>query len=299
MLLNSNLSKHGQGGACISCLNNQRKTGHFRLNKPAFTVLETVVCLAILSILSMITVYSVQKVRGYTAMGNEVSAGKSVISAYQLFAADNGGKLMPGLNRTYWSIPFKDRTVSFAEAPHRYPYRLAPYLDYNLEGAIFVNGNREQIIDQFGRSGGMYDYGVSLMPALGMNMFFVGGIIDQSGNLHLEQARDVITRQNQVEANIIVFASGGYRSVGMGQDDKEGLGYHEIKAPYTWTYGSWSEHSIPSDYGNVSARHDGKAVCVFLDGSTQVLSIEELRDMRLWSTQAALADNPNYRPEAL
>ncbi len=268
----------------------------FRLNNNAFSLMEMLVGLAIIAVLSLITVVSVSEVRGYTAMGNEVSAGKTLMSAFHLYASDNGGKLMPGLNRTLQWVPFKDRRVNFAESPHRYPYRLAPYLDYNLEGSVFVNGNEEQIVDQFGPGGGLYDYGVSLMPAMGMNMFFVGGILDQSGSLHLDQVDEVITRQDQVEANIIVFVSAGYRTVGMGRDDEDGLGYHQVNAPHTWAEFSWKESSLPSNYGNVMARHNDKVVCAFLDGSVQVLGVEELRDMRLWSMRAALEDNRHYRP---
>jgi len=47
----------------------------------------------------------------------------------------------------------------------------------------------------------------------------------------------------------------------------------------------------------VDGRFDGKAVCVFLDGSVRVLSIDELRDMRFWSRNAALENNPNYQPK--
>jgi prepilin-type processing-associated H-X9-DG protein len=52
-----------------------------------------------------------------------------------------------------------------------------------------------------------------------------------------------------------------------------------------------------ANYGHVHGRYDGKAVCAFLDGSVRILSIEELRDMRLWSRKAALENNPNYQPK--
>jgi prepilin-type processing-associated H-X9-DG protein len=47
----------------------------------------------------------------------------------------------------------------------------------------------------------------------------------------------------------------------------------------------------------VDGRFDGKAVCAFLDGSVRVLSIDDLRDMRLWSKNAAINNDPNYRPQ--
>jgi prepilin-type processing-associated H-X9-DG protein len=44
----------------------------------------------------------------------------------------------------------------------------------------------------------------------------------------------------------------------------------------------------------VHPRHDSKAVVAFLDGSVRKMGINELRDMRLWSRNAAIADDPNY-----
>jgi prepilin-type processing-associated H-X9-DG protein len=75
-------------------------------------------------------------------------------------------------------------------------------------------------------------------------------------------------------------------------------GYHEVTAPSTWSGLTWSEGKSPTSYGNVAFRHDGKAVCAFLDGSIKTLTSEELRDMRLWSPQAARLNAPNYVPGA-
>ncbi len=61
-----------------------------------------------------------------------------------------------------------------------------------------------------------------------------------------------------------------------------------------WSSVSWTLNAAASDYGNIDPRYDGKAICVFLDGSVRMLSIEELRDMRLWSANAKDEDNANY-----
>ncbi|QYY34449.1 hypothetical protein [Ruficoccus sp. ZRK36] len=258
--------------------------------------MEMLVCLAVVGVLTSLTFTVVHKAGSYADMSNEVSAARRLIGGFHLYSQDHSGRFMPGLDRTVSSIAYRDRQVSFAEAPHRYPFRIAPYLNYELDGAIFVNGNREQIEEMYGTSGSIHDYIVSLWPAFGMNMFFVGGKVDGAGDLMVEQQNDVISRQSQMEDSIIVFASGGLRaSAGMNVDD-DILGYHEVRAPHTWSSMGWKESSNPGEYGNVAFRHDGKAVCAFLDGSVQTMKAEELRDMRLWSSQAARRNDPGYRP---
>jgi prepilin-type processing-associated H-X9-DG protein len=79
-------------------------------------------------------------------------------------------------------------------------------------------------------------------------------------------------------------------------------GYFTISAPYNtatdnnWgaRANQWTSASAASDYGNVDARYGGKAVCAFLDGSVKMLSIVELKDMRLWNKNAVTQDLPEY-----
>ncbi len=267
----------------------------YRLSRAGLSLMELLVCLGIVTVLSTITFGVIHKASDYAAMSNELSAGRRLIVGFHLYTQDHNGQFMPGLDRTVSSIMFRDHRVNFAEAPHRYPFRLAPYLDYELEGAIFVNGNKEQIVEQYGSAGSIYDYIVSLQPALGMNMFFVGGEIDGQGNMMADQRTEVVARQSQMETSLIVFASAG-ASYSVGSNDNQLLGYHEVTAPYTWSQMPWKESANPADYGKVAARHGGKAVCVFLDGSVKAMTIGELRDMRLWSTQAYRRNDPGYAP---
>ncbi len=263
-----------------------------------FTLLELLASVAIIGILSAIVFAVNTNVSKRAKMINEIGAAKNVSAAYQLYSVDHDGQYMPGLDRTQKSITFRDRKISFMEAPHRYPYRLAPYLNYEFEGAIFVNGNQEQIIDKANAStGGLYDYMVSLWPALGMNMFFVGGEVYGDGSMLADQIDEVVTSHFQATEPIIAFASAGIGANPEMDLDDDILGYHLIRAPYTWDRYDWSEKLSPALFGNVAARHDGKAVCAFTDGSVQTLTIEELSDMRLWSNRAALTENPSYHPD--
>ncbi|MDP0494776.1 MAG: prepilin-type N-terminal cleavage/methylation domain-containing protein [Verrucomicrobiota bacterium JB024] len=269
------------------------------LKKRGFSLMEVLICLSIIAVLSAITFTVVHKTRAYATMSNEVSAARRLTAGYLLASQDNGGKFMPGLDQTAPPILFRDRLVKFMEAPHRYPFRLAPYLNYELEGAIFVNGNREQIVDMYGSQGDIYDYMVSLWPAMGMNMTFVGGKIARTGNwTNPIMESETLFRLSQMHEPVVLFVSAGMdEPVGMNSDG-DIRGYHEVTAPFTWSGMSWSEGKSPTGYGNVAFRHDGKAVCAFLDGSIKTLTSEELRDMRLWSPQAARLNAPFYVPSA-
>jgi hypothetical protein len=45
---------------------------------------------------------------------------------------------------------------------------------------------------------------------------------------------------------------------------------------------------------NVDFRYNGKAVVACLDGHVELLTREEMRDMRRWSNLHAQSDDPNF-----
>ncbi|MCX6935895.1 MAG: hypothetical protein NTZ01_06875 [Verrucomicrobia bacterium] len=180
------------------------------------------------------------------------------------------------------------KPLSRPEPKCRYPFRLAPYFNYQMEGTILVNRNEAQIIRQMGSSGTWYDYGLSAFPALGINRYLVGGRVGANGSI--DYPAECIQTLAQTEKSVIVFISAGITEVD---------GYEYVTPPNgprgQWSSANWTKDSDPGNYGYVAARFDGKAVAGFLDGSVRILSLEELRDMRLWSKNAALANDPNYR----
>jgi hypothetical protein len=161
---------------------------------------------------------------------------------------------------------------------------LAPYFDFNMKGTILVGRNTRQVaVDDA--------YSVSVTPSLGINYLFVGGDRLANGNYVLPVS-ETITRSAQ-STNVIVFASAG---TGKSPDLQHGyaiLTPPQVYGP-TWSSGEWKPDSSPSSFGNVHPRHRDRAVCIFLDGSSRLLSIEELRDMRLWSPIAKDTNNEAY-----
>jgi prepilin-type processing-associated H-X9-DG protein len=140
----------------------------------------------------------------------------------------------------------------------------------------------------------MHDYVVSAFPAFGINYYFVGGCVSGTADApSLIYPNECISRMAQGGSGILVFASGGTTD-GITRVD----GFNILTPPSlygpSWSSTPWARNSDPGLYGNVDARHDGKAVCVFLDGSVKLLGIQELRDMRLWNRNAAEQGNRDY-----
>jgi len=266
-------------------------SGGRRLVSSGFTLVELLVVIAILGLLAGISSGAYQKAMSKASMAGEMNAGKNLIQAYQLATTENGGKFLPAYDASAKDVKNADgQPIAMSVVRARYPFRLAPYFNYQMTGVILVNRNESQIIKLMGPSGTMYDYGLSVFPAMGINRYLVGGYMGSGSTV--QYATECIQSQGQAEKSVIVFASAG-------ETDVDGFEY--VISPQgpagQWSGAKWKKDSDPGDYGHVAARYDGKAVCAFLDGSVKVLSIDELRDMRLWSRNAALENNPGYQPK--
>lgn len=256
-----------------------------RKNCSAFTLVEVLAVTGVVAVLAALVATGTQSAIKSAEKTREVAAGRNLIAAYQSAAAENNGEFPAGYDRTVKEVSGPNGTTVHGPAAWRYPFRLAQYFDYKLEGTILVNRNISQI-----DASNTYD--VSVHPAFGINYLYVGG--DKSSGGVLTLPGEAITRISQGSANILVFASSGTDS----GNGKTTNGYSILTPPNTygpmWSRADWKEDTVPNHYGNVHARHAGRAVCVFLDGSIRMLSIDELRDMRLWSKGAAESGNENY-----
>jgi len=258
-----------------------------RTRDGAFTLIEAMVSVGILAIMFALGSVGYSKVIKNGEKASELQAAKSLIGAYTSAAAENGGQFLPGYDRTVQSVSWRDgRSISGGPPPNRYPFRLAEYMNYDLDGSILTSANKKQIDPED-------TYSISCFPAFGINYYYVGGDISSSGKVSFP--KDVVMNQAKA-AGIIAFATAGYGAL----NDKERIGGYCILTPPNafnslWTNKKWSEDSEPSqDFGGVDARYNGQAICAFLDGSVRALTIDELRDMRLWNRNAKLTNNPNY-----
>lgn len=254
-----------------------------------FTLIELLVSITIIAVLASLAYGAYGKVMQQGRMAKEIAAAKLLANAYAAYTTDHAGQLMPGYDRTVGALTLQDGNVVGGPTAQRYPYRLAPYFDYKLEGSILVNGNA-QTIDP-GNT-----YMVSCFPALGMNYIFVGGDVSSAGVMTF--ASDCLTNISQAVTSPLIFASAGSQGEDSGGGSGKMEGYCILTPPQQtgpmWSTAAWTKDSSPESYGHVDARYNGKAVCAFLDGAVRVLTLEEMRDMRLWSNNAAAANNKDY-----
>jgi len=265
-----------------------------------FTLIELLAVISCVAILAALLLGAAQSAMASASKVREVNAARNLIAAYASTAADNNGRYLPGMDYqvNLASNPVyrpDGQMVSSALAARRYPFRLAPYLGNSFNGTILVNKNIRQIEKL---SGVDYDYRVSAYPALGLNVFCVGGVVLTDGTVRFDA--DCVTGPARAKGSILAFASAGQGSEGVNEVD----GYCYVSPPTlsfsapvarAWAAAdSWKPGADPMNYGYVHFRYGGKAVCAFLDGSVRMCDVEELSDMRLWSPGAAEANAPNY-----
>jgi hypothetical protein len=184
----------------------------------------------------------------------------------------------------------RGQPLSPPEVSKRWPWRLVAYIKYGLRGSVLVDERAEALGN---RNIAMWSYMVSLTPSFGLNFYNLGGDLTLGGVNNSPGCVMKITAASQ-SSRRIVFASshmaGGWE------------GYFKIVPPtksfeYSalgWTSQPYHEGDDPAAWGYVHPRFNGKAVVACLDGHSEMLSIEELRDMTRWSEPAAQSGDPNW-----
>jgi hypothetical protein len=247
--------------------------------------------LGIVSFLGLLGLKWYESASQKARMVRELAAARTLMAAFQLYAAEHNGQLLAGYDRSVHQVTRPDGSRIVGEPVYRYPFRIAPYLNWKFEGSIYVNRNGEQVAKSSNGVAYLRDYLTSMFPAFGMNHYFVGGHVNEHGEVDFGD--HVVTRLGQTTASLLVFASGGTGDIPGGFD-----GYSHLTPPrltqVNWSAQEWSSQSLPGAYGNVDARYNGRAIAAFLDGSVKALTIEELRDMRLWCREAAAVNDPDY-----
>lgn len=257
-----------------------------------FTLVETLVTISIIAVLAVVGFSITQRVRKSGQLVRELNAGRNLSAAVALHAADKNDLLPYGVDGSLPSLSLEGSgirkgLVSGAEA-HRYPFRLAPYFGFKFDGTTVIDRSLKYTLDK------RDTYMISLLPAMGMNAYGVGGYIEEGGTLPIDGS---IRRMSQAVApeKMIAFCSARLSYPGLG-----GIapGFHMVTPPKT-PGGDWAgnyDEKDASSWGNVDLRYDNKSVVAFLDGSASTLSREALNDMRHWNNEAARLNDPNHRP---
>lgn len=269
------------------------KTTH----RSGFTLIELLVCVVIIAVLTSIAIPVVSGMRKKASMTREISSARRIISAYLAYAAEHDAELMAG----FGNFPAKDERGKEVHNPvnWRYPWRLAPYLSYDMRA--FWGNEADDRLGKLAKSSDhdQYVYAVSVEPALGINAAFVGGDYQALPPDHAKSltkyGQFCVTRLGQATnaPQLIVFAS----AAGLYNGQKMS-GYFKIQAP-NLTQRIWaSEYKPDGDpalHGNVDFRYEDRAVVAMLDGHIEMMDFDQMNDMRLWSNQAATAENKRWQ----
>jgi prepilin-type N-terminal cleavage/methylation domain-containing protein len=242
----------------------------------AFTLVELVVVIAILTVLCSLVFYAYSSIMDSGKKAAEVSAARNLIAGFHAYSADNNGKVMAGIdNKPPRLVDDRGKPV-MSHAARRYAWRIAPYINFNVDNVLLVNNKKAAP-----RDNAMYSYLVTVFTTFGMNTIYVGGKYgtamapdhprNKNGNFcvtHMIQPHN--------PSKLIVFASAT-----MGEGSPH-TGAFEVSPDGRGTV------------GKVDYKYSEKAVVANFDGSVALLGEDELSDMRRWSNLAAIQDDPDW-----
>jgi len=184
------------------------------MKKRGFTLVEMLVAIGVILVLAVVGIPVGASCIENAKAAKEIAGGRNLVSAWMSYAADNNGSVLPGYlsmsQATAAKVTNKNGSQLVFPTSARYPFRLAPYLDYQLKGNILIN-KQVGLVD---------DYEISMAPSLGLNLTFVGGDFGGGSDLVPNDAnyamygKFVVTNINEIYApsKLLVFASAGRSS---------------------------------------------------------------------------------------
>lgn len=256
----------------------------------AFTLVELLVVIGIISILASMLLPVLADSKLAAKKANEISSSKQLILGWHLYSEDHDGKVLPGYRNGFQAFDLSGNTL-LNPINVRYPWRLIPWLGDSFE-LIYANENRG-LLDEFRSNYEDYSYAVSLFPSLGINSRFVGG--DDVDLAPTQKAMSKFgsfclmnTSESRNPSDLIVFSSSRHKF-----GERMVNGFYLVKSPYfgnrEWKDNLNLDNSAPS-YGYVHHRYKGRAVNSFVDGHSEVLTFQEMDDMRKWCNIADSKD---------
>jgi prepilin-type N-terminal cleavage/methylation domain-containing protein len=276
--------------------------------RSGFTLVELLVVISIIALLVSILLPAVGRCRQLARQSREYAAASQLMAAFTVYTNENRGTVLPGYTTSSSVAPTPPPGVRpivvhdekgervYGQSARRYPWRIAPMLDYNLRG-LYLD---DKVLERYTERSDV-QYAVSVSPSLGINADFVGGKANPGLGFNDNAVRTYgqfyVTKIESARnpSRLIAFASarGVDAESGMGGDGVIS-GFHTVDAPSflapRWSAGAYAESGDPTEFGNVHPRHFGRAVVAAVDGHAEGLGIDDLRDMTRWANQATRPD---------
>lgn len=276
-----------------------------------FTLIELLVVIGIVAMLVAIMLPVLAKAKAIGKQCRELAAAKQLATAFTVYSDANKGRVLTGLPTTAMVAGGMVVTNQIGERilgeeATRYPWRLAPYLDYDFRG---MYQSDEMLREARAVGAGSdnpdqtYQYVVSLFPSLGMNVAFVGGA-DRFGAFdrifQQRLGRQHIVRLDEVTrpSKLLTFVSARCETQPAAPNLGRPEGFFRVEPPrFSLAEGErWEAAYDPRadapgvNSGFVSLRHMNRAVTTAIDGHAEMLGWEDLRDMERWANKATSRD---------